>query len=205
MKELCHQIYLELNKFGHQTVSKASLTTILHLPNPKRHIKWNVFIRSVYYLGLIVPKRHINQVFEFCPYTVIHETICISTWFFPFELNLGLGFSKFFFSSPIESGFSFRPEMRALQESLTLSSLSNSDPRFYDWLFECHGFWHNVALIIPSLLFILYLSFQAKKSFSKLSHGRSYVIIAYYACLWLVSLFNLIWCCFQVLCFAIIE
>jgi len=96
--------------------------------------------------------------------------------------------------------------MRALQESLTLSSLSNStdastslssDPRFYDWLFECHGFWHNVALIIPSLLFILYLSFQAKKSFSKLSHGRSYVIIAYYACLWLVSLFNLIWCCFQ--------
>lgn len=104
--------------------------------------------------------------------------------------------------------------MRALQESLTLSSLSNSTiaspslssgPRFYDWLFECHGFWHNVALIIPSLLFVLYLSFQARKSFSKLSHGRSYVIIAYYACLWLVSLFNLIWCCFQVLAFAIID
>ncbi|XP_023927918.1 protein CANDIDATE G-PROTEIN COUPLED RECEPTOR 2 [Quercus suber] len=96
--------------------------------------------------------------------------------------------------------------MRDLQESLTVSALPNLpitaapspiSPRFYDWLFECHGFWHNVALIVPNLLFVLYLSFQAKKSLSKLTHGRSYVIIAYYACLWLASLLNLIWCTFQ--------
>ncbi|KAM4119370.1 hypothetical protein ACJW30_03G053100 [Castanea mollissima] len=96
--------------------------------------------------------------------------------------------------------------MRDLQESLTVSALPNLpitaasspiSPRFYDWLFECHGFWHNVALIVPNLLFIFYLSFQARKSFSKLTHGRSYVIIAYYACLWLASLLNLIWCTFQ--------
>ena len=100
--------------------------------------------------------------------------------------------------------------MRDLQESLTVSALPNLpitaasspiSPRFYDWLFECHGFWHNVALIVPNLLFIFYLSFQAKKSFSKLTHGRSYVIIAYYACLWLASLLNLFWCSFQVLGF----
>ncbi|KAL4637322.1 hypothetical protein ACB092_03G069400 [Castanea dentata] len=96
--------------------------------------------------------------------------------------------------------------MRDLQESLTVTALPNLpitaasspiSPRFYDWLFECHGFWHNVALIVPNLLFIFYLSFQARKSFSKLTHGRSYVIIAYYACLWLASLLNLIWCTFQ--------
>ena len=101
-------------------------------------------------------------------------------------------------------------QMRDLQESLTVSALPNLpiaaasspiSPRFYDWLFECHGFWHNVALIVPNLLFILYLSFQAKKSFSKLTQGRSYVIIAYYACLWLASLLNLFWCSFQVLGF----
>ncbi|KAM1549530.1 hypothetical protein ACFX15_010092 [Malus domestica] len=72
-----------------------------------------------------------------------------------------------------------------------------SGSEFYSWLGECHGFFHNVALIVPSLLFVLYLAFQSRKSFSKLSHGRSYIMIAYYGCLWLVSLLNLAWCCFQ--------
>ncbi|XP_057961034.1 protein CANDIDATE G-PROTEIN COUPLED RECEPTOR 2 [Malania oleifera] len=67
----------------------------------------------------------------------------------------------------------------------------------HGWLFECHGFWHNVALIVPSALFVLYLAYQARRSFKKLSHGRSYIMIAYYGCLWLVSLLNLAWCCFQ--------
>lgn len=68
----------------------------------------------------------------------------------------------------------------------------------YKWLVECHGFLHNVVLIVSSLCFVLYLSFQAKKSFSKLSNGRSHIMIAYYGCLWLVSLLNLAWCCLQV-------
>ncbi|XP_068341051.1 protein CANDIDATE G-PROTEIN COUPLED RECEPTOR 2-like [Pyrus communis] len=72
-----------------------------------------------------------------------------------------------------------------------------SGSEFYSWLGECHGFFHNVALIVPSLLFVLYLAFQSRKSFAKLSHGRSYIMIAYYGCLWLVSLLNLAWCCFQ--------
>ncbi|KAM1994688.1 hypothetical protein COP2_010712 [Malus domestica] len=72
-----------------------------------------------------------------------------------------------------------------------------SGSEFYSWLGECHGFFHNVALMVPSLLFVLYLAFQSRKSFSKLSHGRSYIMIAYYGCLWLVSLLNLAWCCFQ--------
>ncbi|XP_020209653.1 transmembrane protein adipocyte-associated 1 homolog [Cajanus cajan] len=65
---------------------------------------------------------------------------------------------------------------------------------FHDWVFECHGFWHNAVLIIASLLFVLYLALQARQSFLKLSHGRSYIIISYYASLWLVSILNLIWC-----------
>lgn len=68
----------------------------------------------------------------------------------------------------------------------------------FNWLFECHGFLHNLVLIVSSLCFVLYLSFQAKKSFSKLSNGRSHIMIAYYGCLWLVSLLNLAWCCLQV-------
>ncbi|GLT41342.1 hypothetical protein SLA2020_225330 [Shorea laevis] len=77
----------------------------------------------------------------------------------------------------------------------------NSSPflrGIYGWLFECHGFWHNLALIVSLLLFVLYLGFQAKKSFQKLSHGRSFIMIAYYSCLWLVSFLNLAWCSLQV-------
>ncbi|KAJ4960747.1 hypothetical protein NE237_020657 [Protea cynaroides] len=66
-----------------------------------------------------------------------------------------------------------------------------------DWLFDCHGGWYNVSLIVPSVLFVVYLSLQAKKSFTKLSHGRSYIMIAYYGLLWLVSILNLAWCCLQ--------
>lgn len=73
-----------------------------------------------------------------------------------------------------------------------------SGPKFYSWLGQCHGFWHNCALILASLLFVLYLAYQSRKSFSKLSHGRSYIMMAYYGCLWLVSLLNLAWCFLQV-------
>nr|ACU22884.1 unknown [Glycine max] len=64
----------------------------------------------------------------------------------------------------------------------------------HDWVFECHGLLHNAVLIIASFLFVLYLALQAKKSFLRLSHGRSYIIISYYASLWLVSILNLLWC-----------
>ncbi|KAJ4887410.1 Transmembrane protein adipocyte-associated 1 protein [Raphanus sativus] len=40
-------------------------------------------------------------------------------------------------------------------------------------------------------------TYEAKKSLSKLSNRRSYIMIAYYGCLWLVSLLNLAWCCLQ--------
>lgn len=66
------------------------------------------------------------------------------------------------------------------------------------WLWECHGFWHNVALILPSVSFVLYLALQARKSCKKLSIGRSYIINSYYGIIWLVSLLNLAWCSLQV-------
>ncbi|CAJ1960964.1 unnamed protein product [Sphenostylis stenocarpa] len=68
---------------------------------------------------------------------------------------------------------------------------------FYDWLFECHGFWHNVILIIPSFLFVLYLALQTKHSLHKLSLARSYIIFSYNASLWIVTLLNLAWCFLQ--------
>ncbi|XP_044480416.1 protein CANDIDATE G-PROTEIN COUPLED RECEPTOR 2-like [Mangifera indica] len=81
--------------------------------------------------------------------------------------------------------------------SSTLEHAPVLSPQLFNWLFECHGFLHNVFLIVSSLLFVLFLAFQCKKSFSKLSNGRSSIMIAYYGCLWLVSLLNLAWCCFQ--------
>ena len=77
----------------------------------------------------------------------------------------------------------------------------NSTPTAYSWLFECHGFWYKLFLIVPSLLFVLYLAFRARKSLSKLSNGRSYIIVAYYGTLWIVTLLNFAWCMFQVLSF----
>lgn len=61
----------------------------------------------------------------------------------------------------------------------------------------CHGIFHNLFLILPSISFVLFLAFQARKSISKLSNGRSHIIIAYYAFLWVVSLLNLVWCSLQ--------
>lgn len=66
------------------------------------------------------------------------------------------------------------------------------------WVGKCHGFLHNTILVLASILFVAYLAYEAKKSLSKLSNRRSYIMIAYYGCLWLVSLLNLAWCCLQV-------
>ncbi|KAG1347808.1 transmembrane protein adipocyte-associated 1 [Cocos nucifera] len=72
-----------------------------------------------------------------------------------------------------------------------------NEPVFSSWVSECHGIWYNLALIVPSALFVAYLAFRARKSFAKLTYGRSYIMIAYYALLWLVSILNLLWCALQ--------
>ncbi|OWM90376.1 protein CANDIDATE G-PROTEIN COUPLED RECEPTOR 2-like [Punica granatum] len=61
----------------------------------------------------------------------------------------------------------------------------------------CHGFFYDAFLVVPSVLFVLFLAFHARKNLKKLCNGRSYVMISYYAILWVVSLLNLAWCLFQ--------
>lgn len=63
----------------------------------------------------------------------------------------------------------------------------------------CHGFWHDVILVLPSVLFVLYLGFHARSNIKKLSHRRSFVMIGYYGLLWFAVLLNLCWCFLQVL------
>jgi len=75
---------------------------------------------------------------------------------------------------------------------------TGSTHAFHDWLFACHGFWHNAILIIPSFIFLMYLTLQARHTFLKLSLARSYIIVSYNASLWLVTLLNLAWCFLQV-------
>ncbi|KAF9624185.1 hypothetical protein IFM89_008123 [Coptis chinensis] len=93
--------------------------------------------------------------------------------------------------------------MRELEE-IQLSLLSPTSPeKIFEpiitkrWFNDCHGWLYNVSLIVPSVFFLVYLALQAKKSFTKLFHGRSYIMIAYYGLLWAVSLLNLAWCAFQ--------
>lgn len=96
-------------------------------------------------------------------------------------------------------------DLEAIAQS-PFSVISNSNSldvdknggNMYGWLINCHGFWHNVALVLPCVMFLLFLAFQAKKSFVKLLNGRSVVMIAYYGSVWFVVFFNLAWCLLQV-------
>lgn len=63
---------------------------------------------------------------------------------------------------------------------------------------KCHGFVYDAFLLVPALLFVVYMAVNAKKNFDKLRNGRSYVMISYYALLWLASGLNLAWCSLQV-------
>ncbi|OVA18892.1 Uncharacterized protein family [Macleaya cordata] len=93
--------------------------------------------------------------------------------------------------------------MRELVEIAVDTLTVPSKERVYEnrlsgwWLFDCHGFWYNIALIFPSFLFLVYLGLQARKTYTKLCHGRSYIIISYYGLLWIVSVLNLVWCSLQ--------
>ncbi|KAL8130387.1 hypothetical protein V2J09_019542 [Rumex salicifolius] len=59
---------------------------------------------------------------------------------------------------------------------------------------QCHGFWYSFFLIVPCVLFVAYLAFNAKKNLKKLSQGRWHVMVTYYSLLWFATLLNLFWC-----------
>ncbi|KAM5570895.1 protein CANDIDATE G-PROTEIN COUPLED RECEPTOR 2-like [Rosa sericea] len=67
-------------------------------------------------------------------------------------------------------------------------SLSSSD---------CHGLWYDAVLVVSSVVFLVYLAFHAKKNLKKLSNGSSYIMISYYALVWVAGLLNLAWCALQ--------
>ncbi|URE24407.1 putative membrane protein [Musa troglodytarum] len=76
-------------------------------------------------------------------------------------------------------------------------SSSRSAPISSSWIVGCHGLPYNLALIVPSALFVVYLASKVRKSFAKLTYGHSYVMMAYYALLWVVTVLNLVWCLVQ--------
>jgi hypothetical protein len=63
---------------------------------------------------------------------------------------------------------------------------------------DCHGVWYDAVLVVPSVVFLVYLAVHAKKNLEKLSNGRSYIMISYYALVWVATLLNLAWCSLQV-------
>ncbi|XVF08936.1 hypothetical protein REPUB_Repub07fG0047700 [Reevesia pubescens] len=62
---------------------------------------------------------------------------------------------------------------------------------------QCHGVWYDAVLVVPAVLFVVYLAVNAKKNVEKLRNGRSNVVISCYALLWLASGLNLAWCSLQ--------
>ncbi|KAI4343949.1 hypothetical protein L6164_011236 [Bauhinia variegata] len=64
-------------------------------------------------------------------------------------------------------------------------------------LSKCNGFWYDTFLVVPSVLFVLYLAVHAKRNLKKLRKGVSHITISYYAFLWVVTLLNLSWCFLQ--------
>ncbi|EPS69566.1 hypothetical protein M569_05200 [Genlisea aurea] len=60
-----------------------------------------------------------------------------------------------------------------------------------------NGFWRQAALVVPSALLLLYLGFLARRHVKKLSHRKSYVMIAYYALLWTSAISNFAWSLLQ--------
>ncbi|XP_031491359.1 protein CANDIDATE G-PROTEIN COUPLED RECEPTOR 2-like [Nymphaea colorata] len=103
--------------------------------------------------------------------------------------------------------------MRGLQEVIVLSSPVLPPPAetvaakseatagtmgfLWRWASGCHGWWLDAGLVVPSFLFLVFLLSQAKKSITKLAHGRSYIMITYYALLWIVAVLNFLWCLLQ--------
>ncbi|XP_020579687.1 transmembrane protein adipocyte-associated 1 [Phalaenopsis equestris] len=98
--------------------------------------------------------------------------------------------------------------MRGLEDLVTNSLLISPDPSApaagagvgsdqSSSQVDCHGLLYNLSLVVPAVLFVAYLASQARRSFAKLSYGRSYVMIAYYALLWIVSVLNFVWCVLQ--------
>ncbi|XP_068659298.1 protein CANDIDATE G-PROTEIN COUPLED RECEPTOR 2-like [Aristolochia californica] len=78
-----------------------------------------------------------------------------------------------------------------------LPILAVSDFKLSGWISVCHGVWYNIALTVPTAIFLVFLLYQSRKSYWKLSYGRSYIMIAYYGLLWLVSVLNFVWCILQ--------
>lgn len=62
----------------------------------------------------------------------------------------------------------------------------------------CHGMSYTVLLVVPSALFAIYLAISAVKNMKKLFLGRSFIMISYYALLWITTVLNLAWCSLQV-------
>ena len=69
----------------------------------------------------------------------------------------------------------------------------------------CHGMWYSALLVAPSVLFAIYLAISAIRNIKKFFLGRSFIMISYYALLWITTLLNLAWCSLQVSLFGLFS
>ncbi|KAK1296612.1 hypothetical protein QJS10_CPB15g01444 [Acorus calamus] len=97
----------------------------------------------------------------------------------------------------LETPLSIVPSAAEILSEVATAASSDGGGSAAPWIAGCGTVWYNLALIVPSALFVGFLASRARRSFSKLYRGRSHITIAYYGLLWLVSLLNLAWCGLQ--------
>lgn len=101
---------------------------------------------------------------------------------------------------------SLLPEMGTILQAVysvsdPLSPIGTPDDRGFTAVTsasDCHGMWYSALLVAPSVLFVIYLATSAIKNMKRFFVGRSFIMISYYALLWIATLLNLAWCSLQV-------
>ncbi|CAM6087522.1 unnamed protein product [Calypogeia fissa] len=56
----------------------------------------------------------------------------------------------------------------------------------------------HVLLLLPSLVFLLFLAWRVQSSVRKLAHSKSHIMSTYYVFLWIIAVLNLCWCILEI-------
>ncbi|EFJ08036.1 hypothetical protein SELMODRAFT_185742 [Selaginella moellendorffii] len=57
-----------------------------------------------------------------------------------------------------------------------------------------HGVLYYLVMLLPVLAFTVFLIARARKCVKKLLQSQSPIMATYYACLWIISILNILWC-----------
>ncbi|OAE33163.1 hypothetical protein AXG93_4773s1360 [Marchantia polymorpha subsp. ruderalis] len=65
-------------------------------------------------------------------------------------------------------------------------------------LVSLESVWADIILLLPALLFLIFLISRVQSSVRKLVHSKSHIMGTYYSFLWIIAILNLCWCVLQI-------